>query len=155
MNKNLIFLSGCIVCLLAGMSINFAVSDTLQQNSAIAIVDVAEILSNSKQVSRLKTLQENDMQELKTFIEKAQADIAKQTDDIKRKELEDKYTKQFDTKKANIELKYKNKLAEMDEDITEVIAKQAKENNFDVVLSKNVVLYGGTDITDKVKEKIK
>ena len=35
------------------------------------------------------------------------------------------------------------------------LAEQAKAGNYDVVLAKGVVLYGGTDITEAVKKAVK
>ena len=44
---------------------------------------------------------------------------------------------------------------EIDKNIKAQVAQKAKEMNYNVVLPKNIVLYGGEDITDKIAKSIK
>lgn len=69
--------------------------------------------------------------------------------------MEDKYNKQLNEKKQAIETDYAKKLHEIDTNITKTIQAKAKTSNYNVVLSKNIVLYGGTDITDEVSKEVK
>ena len=50
---------------------------------------------------------------------------------------------------------YTAKLTAIDNAISAKVAEQAKAGNYDVVLAKGVVLYGGTDITEAVKKAVK
>ena len=154
MKKNLVITSICICAFIMGLSINYVKSD-VPANYKVGVVDVAQVIENSKQVDALKKDQQKKFIEIKAFIEKAQADIAKQTDEKKRKELEDKYNKELSAKRDVIEKDYAKKLKAIDNNINEEITKQAKANNFDLVLVKGIVIYGGEDITEAVKAKVK
>ena len=50
---------------------------------------------------------------------------------------------------------YANKLKEIDDSISKQINEQAKAKGYDLVLSKNMVLYGGQDITAELIKTIK
>ena len=47
------------------------------------------------------------------------------------------------------------KLAEVDKNISAVIAQKAKAASYDMVIAKGVVLYGGSDITAEVAKSVK
>ena len=69
--------------------------------------------------------------------------------------MEDKYNKELNSKKAAMDKNYASKLESIDKNISAKINEQAKAGNYDIVLAKGVVLYGGTDITDAVKKAVK
>ena len=123
--------------------------------SKIAVVDVQSVVASSSLVKKLKQDQEAKMKDLVSFIEKARKDVAAIKDTDKKKTLEEKYAKEFETKKAAQEKAYVEKLAEIDRDISKKIEQAAKEGNYDMVISKNSVLYGGDDITEAVKKLVK
>ena len=50
---------------------------------------------------------------------------------------------------------YNDKLLELDKSIKAQVAQKAKELNYTIVLPKNLVLYGGEDITAKLAKDIK
>ena len=153
MNNKIKFLTTVLAAFVIGFSVNnFAMSDV---PSKIAVVDVAQVVSSSPQVLALKKEQEAKAKELISFIEKARKDVASTTDIKKKQALEEKYTKELNTKRTNSEKYYADKLAEIDKTISAQIETQAKANNYDIVLVKGVVLYGGEDITEAVKKALK
>jgi len=136
------------------MSINnIAFSDAV--STRIAVVDVQKVVDASSKVQALKKSQQAKAKELTTFIEKARKDVASTTDVKKKKSLEEKYTKELNTKRIAMEKEYAQKLAETDADISNKISNVAKSNNYDIVLAKSIVLYGGADMTDAVKNAVK
>ena len=50
---------------------------------------------------------------------------------------------------------YANKLKAIDDSISKQITEQAKLKGYDLVLSKNMVLYGGKDITAELVKTLK
>ena len=150
MKKNLTaaLLTLAIFCLI-GNSVSAA------EISKIAVVDVQSVVASSYLVKKLKQDQEAKMKDLVSFIEKARKDVAAIKDTDKKKTLEEKYAKEFETKKAAQEKAYVEKLTEIDRDISKKIEQAAKEGNYDMVISKNSVLYGGDDITEAVKKLVK
>ena len=94
-------------------------------------------------------------QDLNTFVKNANAAVNKEKDAAKKKALQDKYNKEYNTKRAAIQKDYAAKLSSIDKNISSVIAAKAKQDNYNLVLAKGVVLSGGTDITAEVTKLIK
>ena len=133
---------------------NFAMSG-IPQNYKVAVVDVQKVVNSSKQVTALKAEQKKKVADLTNFVKTAKANIAKETDAQKKKALEDKYTKELATKKSAIEKDYANKLLAIDKTISTVIQNKARSGNYNLVLSKGVVLSGGEDITNAIINAVK
>ena len=151
MFKRFVFTS--IAVILAVFSINCASYSAEKAN--IAVVDVQSVVATSSLVKELKKEQDAQMKELLNFIDKARKEVASVENADKKKALEQKYTKEFQTKKDNIEKNYVEKLAEIDKNISQKIEEVAQKGNYDIVISKNSILYGGNDITEDVKKLVK
>ncbi len=153
MNNKFKFLAIGISAFVIGLSLNnIAVSGV---PSKIAVVDVSAVVNSSAQVQALKKEQQAKAKELVAFVEKARKDVAATTDVKKKQALEDKYNKELNAKRTAIDKNYATKLDAIDKAISAQISTQAKAGNYDVVLAKGVVLYGGTDITEAVKKAVK
>ena len=64
-------------------------------------------------------------------------------------------TDEFNKKKEFIDNQYSSRLSVIESKLKNEILESAKKNNYDIVLAKNVVFYGGEDITDIVSRDIK
>lgn len=136
-----------------GMSVNnYAISNV---PSKVAVVDVQKVVAASAQVKALKADREAKVKDLGNFVTTARAAVAKETNATKKKALEDKYNKELNTKRNNIQKDYTNKLANIDKSISALIAQKAKAAGYELVLAKGVVLYGGTDITAEIAKNVK
>lgn len=133
---------------------NFAISDE-PANFKVAIVDVQQVVASSAQVKALKDDQKKKGEELAKFIETAKANIDKEKDASKKKALETKYEKEFKVKRDAIAKNYETRLMAIDKNISTVINTNATQNGYNLVLAKNVVLSGGTDITDQIAKQVK
>ncbi len=154
MNNKMKLLTAVAATFVLGFTVNnFAMSDIA--NTRIAVVDVQQVVDASSKVQALKKEQQAKAKELTTFIEKARKDVAGTTDVKKKKTLEEKYTKELNTKRMAMEKDYAQKLAATDKAISDQIANVARANNYDMVISKGIVLYGGADITEAVKSAVK
>lgn len=155
MKNSIKLVSVAALSLLIGLSVsNFAVSD-VPSNYKVAVVDVPKVVNSSKQVSALKAEQKQKVADLTNFVKTAKANIANEKDATKKKALEAKYTKELAAKKSAIEKDYAKKLLAIDKSISNVIQAKAKEGNYNLVLSKGVVLSGGVDITSSVAAAVK
>ena len=125
------------------------------QPPKIAVVDIQKVVAASSQVKALKSSQEAKNKELAAFIKKAQADVNKQTDAKKKKELAEQYEKQLAAKREANAKDYAAKLKAADQNITSQIGKKAAEMGYTMVLPKSAVIYGGDDITATVLQVIK
>ena len=79
------------------LSINYAHAE----GGTIAVVDLQKIVSNSAQVKQLKQEHAKKMDELNKIIVNARGEISNETDSAKILQLEEKYTKEFNTKNLN------------------------------------------------------
>lgn len=138
--------------LLGGLSFGSAVQAA---DFSVAIVDVPVVVNASAQVQALKKEQQAKAKEIVQFIEKARKDVASISDAKKKQAAEEKYNKELQAKKEKMDKDYAAKLQAIDESISAQIAAKAKADGYNVVLSKSIVLYGGTDITADVAKIIK
>ena len=138
-----------------GLSMNNFASSKIPGGFNVAVVDVQKIVQSSPQINALKVEQKNKLTDLVAFIENAKASLAKEPNEAKRKTLEEGYNKELNIKKDAIDKEYAKKLSNIDKDITSTIKEKAKSNNYDLVLTKNVVLVGGTDITAEITKGLK
>lgn len=143
--KKIIF---SIACVLLFSQVSFAECN-------IAVVDLQKVVDNSAQVKTLKNEHTAKIKELNGIVTKAQEEIAKQTDTKKIVEIQDKYTNQFNNKKAEIDKIYASKLANIETQIQTEIEKKAKADGYDFVFAKSVALYGGKDITNEISGMVK
>lgn len=131
----------------------FMTMNCVQAEDNIAVVDLQKIVSGSNQVKQLKQEHAKKMEELNKIIVNARGEISNETDSAKILQLEEKYTKEFNTKKTALENDYNSRLSNIEKNIKEEIAKKAQAENYDYVFAKSVLLYGGKDITTEIKVK--
>ena len=143
MKKSLLLIFAYFVCL---QGFSFA-------EESVAVVDLQQIVSNSSQVKQLKQEHSKKMEELDRIIVNARGEISNETDNNKIIQLEDKYTKEFNTKRNALESEYNTKLSSIEKSIKDEIARKAKKDNYDYVFAKSVLLYGGKDITNEINIK--
>ncbi len=137
--------------LLCALSLNSVQAADL----SVAVVDVPQVVNASAQVQALKKEQQLKAQEIVKFIEKARKDVASISDTKKKQAAEEKYNKELVAKKEKMDSEYAAKLKEIDESISSQITEKAKADGYDIILSKGIVLYGGTDITSELIKVIK
>ena len=135
--------------LLLGMASNYASAE----GNSIAVVDLQKLVSNSAQVKQLKQEHSKKMEELNKIIVNARGAIANETDSAKIVQLEEKYTREFNTKKQALEKDYNTRLSNIEKSIQTEIEKKAQKDKYGYVFAKSVVLYGGKDITSEINVK--
>ena len=123
--------------------------------SEVASIDVQKVVSASPKVQALKKEQQAKAKEILSFIDKARKDVANVSDVKKKGDLETKSNKQLVEKKDKMDKEYANKLKKIEDEISKVIAEQAKAKGYDMVVAKGVVLYGTNDITEDVIKAVK
>ena len=131
---------------------NFAFSDSANK---IAVIDVQQVVTASSQVKELKKDQETKAKEIQKFVKKARKEVASTTDIKKKQNLEEKYNKELQAKRDAMSKNYSEKLAEIDNSISNKINNYAKMQGYDIVISKGAVLYGGDDITEAISKTVK
>ncbi len=156
MNKKILVVFGLLLAVILGVSINnIALSNTNTGNMKVGIVDLSQLITNSQSVKTLKSTHEKQLAEIEKTLEQARQEIANETNPDKIAQLEEKYRKTVSDKKFQMDKTYNDKLLEIDKNIKAQVAQKAKELNYNVILPKNMVLYGGEDITNLIAKDIK
>lgn len=131
---------------------NIAISDTTPK---VAVIDATRIVANSSAVKNLKAEQEKKVKEIQATIERAKAELSKETDPAKISAIEEKYRNQVNNQKLALDKEYNEKLTQIDNEIRSTVIEKARNLNYDLVLPSNVVYFGGDDITDVIAKDIK
>ncbi len=153
MKKHLWFIAVCLMAFVAGYSINSkAISDT---GYRVAVVDVQSLISKSSEVNALKADQQKKLDAMKTTVDKAREEISKETDPVKIAALEEKYRNEINNQKNALDSEYNTKLHQINNNIKSIVIEKAKSMQYNLVLPKNIVLYGGDDITAEVAKSVK
>lgn len=145
--KNIkIILTMC--CVLMFSQIGFA-------EDRIGVVDIEKIVSRSAAVQQLKNEHASQIQSLNSIVTNAQNAISKESDPQKIVLLQDQYNAEFNRKKESIDNQYKTRLSDLENKLRKDIIESAKKNNYDFVIAKSVMFYGGEDITDIVSKDVR
>ena len=137
-----------LCCVLIFAQIGFA-------QEKIGVVDIQSIVNRSSEVQALKREHMAQTEALNKIVNEAQNVIAAENDPHKIVMLQDKYAAEFNRKKEALDKQYSLKLSGIEARLKREIIESAKKNKYDIVLAKNVVFYGGEDITDIVLKDIK
>lgn len=153
MKNNFWLVLVCLLAFIAGYSINSkAICDT---GYRVAVVDVQQLVAKSSQLTFLKQEQQKRLTEMQKTVEQAKQEMAKETDPVKIAQIEEKYRNQINNQKVELDKEYNTKLKQIDTDIKALTVLKAKEMKYNLVLPKNIVLFGGDDITNEVAKSIK
>jgi len=137
-----------VLMLLSISGIAFAADD-------LAVVDLQRLVGSSSQVKQLKQEHSKKIAELDKILVNARGEIANEKDPAKVLLIEDRYMKEFNTKKEALERDYNNKLSLIEKNIKTEITKKAQKDGYEYVFAKSVVLHGGKDITNELVNVIK
>ena len=154
MKKNLLTLTLCAFAFGLGFGVNnIALSDVAP--SKVAYVNVAKLLETSKILKAAQDAQIKETKDMLKWYDTASAYIQKQKTEAGKKSLINKYEAQLTKKKNTIKDTYAKKVNEVDKQLSSAIATKAKALGYDLVLRKDSVLFGGTDITAQILPLVK
>ena len=121
----------------------------------IGVVDLQQVVNSSSQVKQLKQEHSKKIAELDKIIVNARGEISNEKDPAKVLLIEDRYMKEFNTKKEALEKDYNNRLSTIEQNIKSEITKKAQKDGYNYIFAKSVVLHGGKDITSEIIGNIK
>lgn len=133
---------GLIIVIAIGVIAMLALSpggSVLGQSFSIGYVDMARAVdSHPRRKASERALQDFFQAKQREFQARA-----KSLNAVQRQELDRQLQQQFIEKRKEL-------IGGLDDDIRATVEKVAKERGVGIVLDRNVVLYGGTDLTDAV-----
>lgn len=116
----------------------------------IGVIDITMVWDKyDKAVKIDKTADEKDVELEKYLIEKKRV-IAQGATPVERKNLEDKYVKEFQLKVEETKKWYTAEQQKLEASMMDTIKKIAAQKNICVVLNKKTTILGGVDITNEV-----
>ena len=121
----------------------------------IAVVDIQTVVNASAQVKALKEEQATKVKELNLWLQNAQNEVNAEQDKEKQQALLQKYNAEFALKRRDIALQYQQELKTVSDNISQTVAKEAEKKGYSMVIAKNIVVYGGVDITENIAKIIK
>lgn len=121
----------------------------------IAYVNVGKVLAASKTIKSAEDARVKETKDMLKWYDSIQAEIHKQTTQQAKDALIKKHEPQLTAKKKAIKASYAKKITQADSQIDAVITQKAKELGYNIVLKKDAVLFGGTDITSHVLPLVK
>ena len=121
----------------------------------VATIDVARIAAGSSALAELNQKQQADMMEIQKWVKEAQAEVKKQKSKQQRDELAKKFDEELMQKQQALQKEYSATLKNIDTEISGIIQKKARSKGYGVVLAKDSVIVGGTEITDDILELVK
>ena len=154
MKKNVLTLALCAFAFGLGFGANniaFSNMPTLK----VAYVNVPKLLEASKVLKSAQDTQLKQTKDMLKWYDTASADIQKQTTKAGKDALIKKYEAQLTQKKKTIKDAYAKKVNQVDTQLDTAISTKAKAMGYDLVLRKDAVLFGGTDITAQILPLVK
>lgn len=154
MKKSLLTLTLCAFAFGLGFGANnIAFSDNATLK--VAYVNVPKLLSASKTLKAAQDTQLKQTKDMLKWYDTASADIQKQSTKAGKDALIKKYEAQLTQKKKTIKDTYAKKVNQVDAQLDSAITTKAQAMGYDLVLRKDSVLYGGTDITAQILPLVK
>lgn len=124
-------------------------------SSSIAVANVQEIVATSSKIQALQEEQKAKIEGLASFVNSANNEINKEKSDSIKEQLKQKYSEELAAQKAEFEAEYVKKLSEISDELSNSISEKAKDEGYDLVLSKDAVVSGADDITKELVEMVK
>lgn len=130
-------------------------TNTQPNTNNIAVVDIQAIVNSSAQVKALREAQVTKVNELNSWLQNAQNEVNAEQDKERQQALLQKYNAEFALKRRDIALQYQQELKTVSDNISQTVAKEAEKKGYSMVIAKNIVVYGGVDITEGIAKIIK
>jgi Skp family chaperone for outer membrane proteins len=116
----------------------------------IGVIDITMVWDKyEKSVKIDKSADEKDVELEKFLLEKKRL-ITQGATPVERKNLEDKYLKEFQLKVEETKKWYATEQQKLEVAMMDVIKNIAVQKNLSIILNKKTTIYGGVDITNEV-----
>jgi outer membrane protein len=138
-----IFVIGCFTLAMSAGGFGSSVASAAGSESAIGVVDYQVVISQYPKLQQLNS-------ELEAARKEARSEFDSKSQNMNDEEKE-RYYKQL---QERLQVKVQELDDVLKKDIDAVIKKVAEKKGLKVVVDKNAVVYGGTDITDEVAKAL-
>ena len=121
----------------------------------IGIVDIQKLVSQTPSVLALRQERQQQNVALQQWVNAVNAQIAQELNQANRNRMTQQYQLELNQRQQAIQAAYAQKVQSIDAELSKMIADVAKKEKLEYVFAKGIVVYGGTDITDKIADAMK
>ncbi|HSA06154.1 MAG TPA: OmpH family outer membrane protein [Candidatus Gastranaerophilales bacterium] len=132
--------------------IGFSLKSSAAGTAVVDMNKIRETYSLAQQLTADKKVKEKELQK---FIETGKKQLLNAKTAQEKKTLQDSLNQQLNTKRNALVKDQNQKWSKLEKTVMNCIKEIAVSGKYDMVLSKQVVFYGGYDITDEVLAKLK
>ncbi len=125
------------------------------ETAKIGMVDIAFLVNQTPSVLALRQEQQSKAANLQQWINAVNVQIAGAPSDQDKAALTQKYQTELNQRQQAIQAEYVKKVQQIDTELSQLIAEVAKKEKLDYVFAKGTVVFGATDITEKVTALVK
>lgn len=129
--------------------------NTQPNTNNIAVIDVQAVVNSSAQVKALREAQAAKVNELNLWLQSAQNEVNAEQDKERQQALLQKYNAEFFLKRNEVAQQYQKELKIVSDSISQTVATEAEKKGYQLVIAKNIVVYGGADITEDIAKIVK
>ena len=129
--------------------------NTQPNTNNIAVIDIQAVVNSSAQVKALREAQAAKVNELNLWLQSAQNEVNAEQDKERQQALLQKYNAEFFLKRNEVAQQYQKELKIVSDSISQTVATEAEKKGYQLVIAKNIVVYGGADITEDIAKIVK
>lgn len=159
MKKQLKYIAlGIVAAAVLGIVPAFAQEASVQNAEPVikyGFVDVNKVVAASKAVEKANKERAAEKKKIIKFIEESANKMNKEEDEKKREEMKNQFDLDLTAKKSEMNKSYGEKLMKINNDINAELIKIAKDKDYQLILTKDAVLYGGDDLTQDLIKVVK
>lgn len=141
------------LCTIAVLAMAF-LHTTAANAAAIGYIDIGKVLKNYTYFQQVNTDITNRKIEIQKFTTDARQKVNDAKTPVDRKNLEDRYARELETRIDSFQNYQISKQKEIEDNMLKAVQIVAKEQKLDAVLTNDVLLYGGVDISGNVVLKL-
>ncbi|MBO6282062.1 MAG: hypothetical protein J6N49_05990 [Alphaproteobacteria bacterium] len=119
-------------------------------NNKFCVVDIQKVVVSSKDIQKLKIERDGQVTELKEMADTANEKIKAEKDDDARKKISEKNLAEINAKKEEFDKVYATALQASDKKLNDIIRAVCIRKGGDIAFNKDMVIFGGIDITDDI-----
>ena len=124
-------------------------------NAKIAVVDVQALVNQTPSVIALRAEQQNNMAIIQNWVNGVNGQLSQIADQNQRAALTQQYQLELNKREQILQSQYAQKVQAIDAELSKLVSDVATEKKLDYVFAKGMVVFGGTDITADVANRLK
>ena len=137
------------------MNTNTSATTASLGSAKVAIVDVQALINQTPAVLALRAEQQKNASIIQNWINSVNNQLNQIADQNTRVATAQQYQIELNKRQQMLQSQYATKIQEIDMALSKLVSDVASEKKLDYVFAKNMVVFGGTDITADIAALLK